>query len=256
MPFATSSFLLPSSIALASLCCSAVVAAVPQSDAKRMGAEEMNPGATLGTLERLGDGTFKVLVYGNSIALHGRAPHIGWNGQWGMAASAREKDFAHLLVADLEARRGERADFRIRNLAMLERNYTTNLTDFAELAADVAWAPDYVVIAIGENVPPIDASSAPAYTQFLVSLARPLVESANHPQVIMRSPFWRNTIKADCTKQAAETVGATYIDAGSLGDNDENKAIGLFEHRGVANHPGDLGMRRLADIILAGFQLP
>ena len=224
-----------------------------ESDAKRMGAEEMNPGSTLTCRQRIGGGAFKVLVYGNSIALHSPAPSIGWTGNWGMAASAPEKDFAHLLVAGLEERRGETADFRIRNLALLERNFTTNLLDFADLADDVVWAPDYVVIAIGENAANLDATSAEDYTRFLVSLARPLVESAKRPPVVMRSPFWRNEAKAACTKRAAEEVGAIYVDASPLGDDPANKAIGLFEHRGVAGHPGDLGMRRLADLFLNAF---
>ena len=223
------------------------------SDAKRMGAEEMNPGSKLGCLERAAGGKFRVLIYGNSIALHGRAPKIGWNAEWGMAASAREKDFAHLIVSALEARRGERADFRIRNLAVLERNYRADLAEFADLASDVAYAPDSVVIAIGENVPSLGKADEDDYTKFLSSLARPLVESAKHPPVVMRSPFWKNAVKAECTVKAAKDVGAIYVDAGPLGDRDENMAIGLFEHTGVARHPGDLGMRRIADLILAGF---
>lgn len=223
------------------------------SDAKRMGATEMNPGATLGCRERVAGGKFRVLIYGNSIALHGCAPKIGWNADWGMAASAREKDFAHLVVSELEAKRGERADFRIRNLALLERNYRTNLTQFADLASDVAYAPDYVVIAIGENVPSIGEMDVSDYTRFLVTLAKPLVESAKRPRVVMRSPFWRNAVKADCTAKAAAEVGATYVDAGPLGEQELNMALGLFEHKGVARHPGDLGMRRLADLILSGF---
>ena len=203
------------------------------SDAKRMGAEEMNPGSKLGCRERAAGGTFKVLIYGNSIALHGRAPKIGWHGDWGMAASAREKDFAHLVVAGLEAKRGAHADFRIRNLA---------------------YAPDYVVIAIGENVSALRETDVADYTQFLVRLAKPLAESAKHPKVVMRSPFWRNSAKADCTAQAAKEVGAIYVDAGSLGDKDENMALGLFGHKGVARHPGDIGMRRLADLVLSGFE--
>ena len=223
------------------------------SDAKRMGATEMNPESTLGCRERIAGGKFKVLIYGNSIALHGRAPKIGWNADWGMAASAREKDFAHLVVSALEAKRGERADFRIRNLALLERNFRTNLTHFADLASDVAYAPDYVVIAIGENVPSIGEKDVSDYTRFLVALAKPLAKSAKRPRVVMRSPFWRNAAKADCTAKAASEVGATYVDAGPLGEQESNMALGLFEHKGVARHPGDLGMRRLADLILSGF---
>ena len=70
--------------------------------------------------------------------------------------------------------------------------------------------------------------------------------------IALRSPFWRNAAKARCTEEAAAEVGAIYVDAESLGDANENKALGLFTHTGVANHPGDLGMRRLADLILAG----
>ena len=110
-----------------------------------------------------------------------------------------------------------------------------------------------MVIAIGENVPSLGAADAPDYTQFLVRLAKPLAESARRPPVVMRSPFWRNAVKADCTARAAAAVGAAYVDAGPLGAQEENLALGLFAHKGVAKHPGDLGMRRLADLILSGF---
>ena len=70
----------------------------------------------------------------------------------------------------------------------------------------------------------------------------------------MRSQFMRmDATKAERTAKAADEVGAVYVDAGPLGLKDENKAIGCFKSKGVANHPGDLGMRRLADLILAGF---
>ena len=227
--------------------------AAPESDAAKMGSEMMNPGSALNGVERTGMGQFKVLVYGNSIALHAPKADIGWTNNWGMAASAREKDFAHLVAAGLEARLGKKGDLRIRNLAALERNFETNIATVAEIAEDAAWTPDYVVIAIGENSPNVDQNNADAYRKFLADIARPFASSAKKPKIVMRSPFWQNQMKAKCTEEAAAEVGAVYVDAGQLGAKAENKAIGLFWHGGVANHPGDLGMRRIADMILEGF---
>ena len=226
----------------------------PVDDAAKMGAEKMNPGSAMRTVERIGGGEFKVLVYGNSIALHGPLAKIGWTNNWGMAASAPEKDFAHLVVAGLEAKLGRKADFRIRNLAALERNFTTNVATVAEISADAKWKPDYVVVAIGENASGVDENSAAAYGKFLAGVALPFADAG--ARIVMRSSFWKNALKAQCTAKAAADVGAVYVDAGNLGSSDENKAIGLFSHDGVANHPGDIGMRRIADLILDGFAAP
>ena len=238
-------------IILAAAAFGAAVAADGRSDASRMGAEVMNPGGVLRCMERIGGGEFRVLIYGNSIALHAPKADIGWTYCWGMAASAAEKDFAHLVVAGLESQLGKKADLRIRNLAVLERNFATNIATVAEIAADADWKPDYVVIAIGENAPNIDTSNAVAYRKFLADIARPFAEGG--AKVVLRSPFWMNAEKAECTANAAAEVGAVYVDVGPLGFKNENKAIGLFSHGGVANHPGDLGMKRLADLIIGGF---
>lgn len=225
-----------------------------QSDAERMKSGMMNPGTDLRTVEQSGCGAFKVLVYGNSIALHGPKPDIDWTNDWGMAASAREKDFAHLVAAGLEAKRGGKADLRIRNLAALERNFTTDIATVAQIVIDAKWKPDYVVIAIGENVPDLTAATKNAYRKFLADIGRPFASLPKKPQIVLRSPFWQSAVKADCTAKAAADIGAVYVYAGALGHDPENRAIGLFKHEGVANHPGDLGMRRLADLILAGFE--
>ena len=54
-------------------------------------------------------------------------------------------------------------------------------------------------------------------------------------------------------KEVAIRLGTDFISISDLGYHDENKAIGLFEHKGVASHPGDLGMRRIAERILQIF---
>ena len=191
-------------ILVAAIAAFAVDAGVAQGDAARMRAEMMNPGSGLGCLERKGGGEFRVLVYGNSIALHGPKADIGWTNCWGMAASAPERDFAHLVVAGLEKRLGKKADFRIRNLAVLERNFTTNIATVADISADAAWKPDYVVIAIGENSPNIDKTNADLFQKFLADIARPFVK--NRANVVMRSPFWKNALNAECATSHVNSV--------------------------------------------------
>ena len=41
----------------------------------------------------------------------------------------------------------------------------------------------------------------------------------------------------------------SLVELGDLGEQDEMKAIGLFAHKGVANHPGDAGMAAMAERI-------
>jgi hypothetical protein len=40
----------------------------------------------------------KVLILGNSITWHPPGPDINWFGNWGMAASAADRDFLSLLI--------------------------------------------------------------------------------------------------------------------------------------------------------------
>ena len=45
-----------------------------------------------------GESGFRVLFVGNSITKYRPKPDIGWNNDCGMAASAPENDYVHLLM--------------------------------------------------------------------------------------------------------------------------------------------------------------
>ena len=62
--------------------CGTILAAIAcvafAGDAEKMNSGMMNPGSALRAAERIDGGAFRVLVYGNSIALHAPKADIGW----------------------------------------------------------------------------------------------------------------------------------------------------------------------------------
>ena len=197
----------------------------------------------------------RVLYLGNSITLHGPAPAIGWTGNWGMAASAKEKDYVSLLTADLAKAAGTRPEIQVRNIADFERGHAT--FDIAkEFKTELAFAPDIIIFAIGENVAELTTAQAKAeYTAAYVKLIETF-RQAGKPTIFVRSCFWPNPIKDEIMRQAATMGGAVFVDIAKLGSDETNaaRAERKIEHAGVAGHPGDKGMRAIADALFVSIQ--
>ena len=197
----------------------------------------------------------KVLFVGNSITLHGPKPDIGWTGNWGMAASAQEMDYVHLLTAAIAKASSAPPRTMVRNIAAFEREYGT--FDIAkELKPELEFNADIVVVAIGENVPEpatdeARAKFAVAFAQLLAALKQP-----GQPAIFVRSCFWPHAVKDGILRKASADAGATFVDIAALGRDAANAAGSerKIEHAGVAGHPGDKGMRAIADAIFAAIQ--
>ena len=188
----------------------------------------------------------KLLVFGNSITLHSEAPDIGWNGCWGMAASKPENDFVHRLISMLEPSLGP-VSCCIAQGAEWERHYHDpgTLEEMYGEARD--FNADIVVIRIGENIPDDDMKEYPLepYFEKMIDFLSPNKEAL----IVVTDMFWRNAGKNIAAYEAASNKKARFVSLSDLGDKDENMAVGLFEHSGVAHHPGDLGMLRIAERI-------
>lgn len=189
----------------------------------------------------------KILFLGNSITLHAPAPNIGWTGNWGMAASAADKDYVHLLVERIAKQAGGRPEIMVRNIADFERG----LGQFKireTLQRELEFQADLIIVAIGEN------SAAPAgeekQREFLDAY-RGLLTELRHPgqpTILVRSQFWPDETKDRLIRQASEAAGTIFLDIGRLGRDESNFARSerKIEHAGVAGHPGDKGMREIA----------
>ncbi|WP_254508731.1 SGNH/GDSL hydrolase family protein [Anatilimnocola floriformis] len=192
----------------------------------------------------------KVLFLGNSITLHGPAPKIGWEGNWGMAATAQEKDFVHLLSSKIATAAGGQPEVKIRNIADFERQYSTYDVR-AGLKDELSLQPDLIVIAIGENVAALNTDEAKA--KFKAAFADLLQElkKDGSPTIFVRSSFWANPAKDEILQSVCEDAGGIFVDNRKLGADEANyaRAERKIEHAGVAAHPGDRGMQAIADAL-------
>ena len=105
---------------------------------------------------------------------------------------------------------------------------------------------DIIVMRFVENCPKNDFDKL-IFKKETVDLLQYLNPSKN-AKIILTTGFWRHPAD-DGIVEIAEELNLPLVKLGDLGEKDEMKAIGLFEHSGVANHPGDLGMKEIADRI-------
>ena len=226
--------------------------AVCADDAERHGSKMMNAKAV--SSDRVATGGVRVLFLGNSITLHAALPAIGWTNVWGMAASAAEKDYVHLVTRGIEMKTGRKADVRVRNLAAFERNYRS--WDIAKELADMAdFDPAYLVLALGENVADLKtAEDRLAYRKAFKGLLDFFMGEGRkvRPNVVVRGVFWPNGVKDFEMAHVASEYAAPFVRA-DFGTDAKMTARGLFWHDGVQAHPGDRGMQEIADRILEAF---
>ena len=192
----------------------------------------------------------RVLVVGNSITLHEAKPEIGWYNSFGMAASAKERDYVHLLMGKIAAAYPDAA-FCIAQVAQWEQQYANGSAVLIQYAAARDFGADVIIMRCIENCHnrTLDPVALKREYSKLVDFLK------NNPaaKVILTTGFWKHNGDG-VIRAIGEERGYPVVELGDLGELDEMKAIGLFEHKGVANHPGDKGMQVIADRIWEAIQ--
>lgn len=186
----------------------------------------------------------RLLILGNSITRHGQNAGIGWNADWGMAASDMDHDYVHLLQSDLTAA-GKNVLTMVRSASLWERNHAqeNHLDDYR---TEHAFAADLILFRIGENVP--KGSDMELFAARLCEFLT-YVNPKKAP-IVFTSTVWDSEPRNAVIRTLAKEWDMPFIDLTEIGRRDDLMAIGLFEHKGVAMHPGDAGMRYIADAVL------
>lgn len=190
---------------------------------------------------------FKITFVGNSITRHMLKPEeLGWKLDCGMAASAPEKDYVHLCVSALEKKYGK-VRCCIAQAAKWERDWTSGTILENLYSEAAAFVPDLLVVRIGENTKR-ELLADNDYEAAFDRMVKFFIGNSN-AKVVITGMFWRDERLETAMKAVAEKRGYSFVSIEDLGDRDDMKAIGLFEHYGVSIHPGDLGMKNIAERI-------
>ena len=186
------------------------------------------------------DAKFKILIVGNSITRHGPKEDIGWNLDHGMAASAPEKDYVHLLY-NMLTNAGYDVLVRVRQGAVWEREFSSFCTVEEEFIEDKAFNADVVVFRLGENIP-VDKQKGTK-----VALEKFIDYICPKGKTVYSTCFWKNPVVDGAIRQVAKERNEQCVEINC--ETDDQMALGLFWHKGVAMHPGDKGMQMIADRI-------
>lgn len=212
-----------------------------------------------GQNERMAVNNYKLLVYGNSIARHGVATNIGWSYNWGMAASAEDKDYAHRLQYYMNSKFGTNSTSLTvgTSIASFEwaipaddatKNYSETLAAYMSEIELVQ--PDIISLQMGENVStnPNVATYKNAVKQFIDG-AR---EKCPNVVIVLCTPFWGGAYKITAMTELSEEYGAGLANLHKLNSREymawDNQAL-ADAIDGVKNHPGDKGMDTIAKYI-------
>ncbi len=189
----------------------------------------------------------KILILGNSITQHGPLPTEGWLGNWGMAASALEKDYVHVTIDSLKRYcTCVKVEFKALNISSWEMNFDFDFSGESGTKDLQTFQPDILIVRLGENVKEEYARSHGYEDALKVMIDRFKGPSG---RVLITGNFWPNAYKDEAQKNVADTNTYEFVPLNELAADETNKALDHFQG-GVGQHPSDKGMREIADRVV------
>ncbi len=193
-------------------------------------------------------GSPKIMFLGNSITMHGYAPQIGWHGNWGMAASSADKDYVHILRKGISGKYPN-ASFLIAQGANWEISYFNGCSLDELFSGAKDYDPDVIICLLGENIPS-EYFEEESFISAFHKLHNYL--GTNNTKLIVASSFFNNEAKTNAIKKYCDKYNADFVYISDIILNKENLAE-EFEHPGIKIHPGDKGMKIIAERIFDVF---
>lgn len=189
----------------------------------------------------------RMLVIGNSIMSHAPAPDLGWFNNNGMAASAPEKDFVHLLTGRLRVLYPAMT-VTLQSGGNFEREFGTASYSFSEFNESLQQVqPDLILVRLGEN---IDDSQVPrrGFETQLRQLLDGLANYGRPVRVVCTTSVWQKPQADAIIRKVTTEKGHALVDLSCMVGQSQYFAS-QYTNLGVAAHPNDAGMQRITDLI-------
>lgn len=183
-----------------------------------------------------------LVTIGNSITLHAPSTPIGWSGSWGMGASAESKDYSAQLADLLSASTKREVTLKRFNISNFEKDPNTSPPS---LIISAALAADIIVVELGDNV---QSSSLDLFKRQYSNLLQQVRSPSN--VLLCTSTYWSRPLFSTAVKAACEKAGGIFVDIGGIHLDVGNSARYLTDATdAVKSHPGDQGMKKIAESI-------
>ena len=184
-----------------------------------------------------------IVILGNSITYAPGTPGSEWIGPWGMAASAPEFDYVNLLTTEFR-KKNTSAKVSIKNIAAFEREYSSYDLE-ANLAELKRLKPDLLIIRIGENAQ-ISNQHSDEFARRYSDLITFFKQDNPNIKVLAVGSIWINDVVDKIMAEKSD-----FIPLKPLNSDFTNFAYGNFRDIGIQQHPSDIGMANIKNLIWA-----
>ena len=193
------------------------------------------------------EATLRILFVGNSITYHEPKTEIGWTGAWGMAASKLEKDYVHQVVQMLRKHYGK-VGFAIAQLARWELDFDCEPEQWQQPYMRTKQInSDIVVIRMGENIS-MEKMERIYPKSYIASMIGYFAHDCH--QVIVTDCFWRREKLDMILEEICIENEYTFCKISDLYEDKRTMALSEYTHPGVALHPSDYGMQKIAKRVI------
>lgn len=201
--------------------------------------------------------SYNYLAIGNSITIHGKCDY--WWNESGMAASQTEKDYFHRITAWLEAHQQSVTAYAI-NFASWEIQAHDRAETYEIIKPYLSDQLDLVTVQLSENV-----NEFSTFEKDFSELIAYITANCPGAEIIVIDDVW-NDERSALKQNAAKVCDVSFVSLAEIRrDNSYSCGMGTIvygedgeqhtvEHSGVARHPGDMGMKYIADAVILALQ--